>query len=85
MSEPGVHCGQVGQPRPDAVRRTEPPVPTMMISVASDAHAKARARRVTSRGVSHRQSRPNPLASRVDPLTVTHSHTRQSVTHEALP
>lgn len=53
MSEPGVHCGQVGQPSPDAVRRTEPPVATIAVSVISESQAKTLARRVISRGNNH--------------------------------
>ena len=49
-NEPGVHCGQVGQPRPEPVRRTRPPVPTMPICTTSVAHAIAITRRSTAAG-----------------------------------
>ena len=32
VNDPGTHCGQVGQPSPEPVRRTRPPVTTMPIS-----------------------------------------------------
>ena len=49
-SEPGVHCGHVGQPRPEPVRRTSPPVPTMPTWTTSVAQAAAMTRRSTSSG-----------------------------------
>ena len=48
--ESGVHRGHVGQPRPDPVRRTRPPVPTMPICTTSVAHAAAITRPSTRRG-----------------------------------
>ena len=32
VNDPGTHCGQVGQPSPEPVSRTRPPVTTMPIS-----------------------------------------------------
>ena len=40
--EPGVHSGHVGQPRPDPVSRTTPPVTTMAMFVTRDAQAARR-------------------------------------------
>ena len=38
-NDSSVHFGQVGQPRPDPVRRTSPPVTTISIWLASEAQA----------------------------------------------
>ena len=48
MYEPGVHSGQVGQPSPEPVNRTAPPVTTIAacdINRANESGDKARAAR----------------------------------------
>jgi hypothetical protein len=37
--ESSVHLGQVGQPRPEPVKRTKPPVTTIRIWLANEAQA----------------------------------------------
>ena len=49
-SESAVHCGQVGQPSPDPVNRTAPPVATIRIWPTKVAIARARTRTSTVRG-----------------------------------
>src|SRR6478752_1520345 len=48
--ESEVQRGQVGQPRPDAVRRTAPPVTTRSVWPIRDATARRRTRTSTVRG-----------------------------------
>jgi hypothetical protein len=48
--ESSVHRGQVGQPNPEPVSRTAPPVPIMSIWLTSDAQAKTFTRTSTAAG-----------------------------------
>src|SRR6266700_4465555 len=42
VSDEPVHCGQVGQPRPEPVSRTAPPVTTITTLATTDASASSR-------------------------------------------
>ena len=42
ISEPPVQLGQFGHPMPEPVSRTRPPVPTMMMLLASTSQASTR-------------------------------------------
>ena len=62
VSEPASHCGQVGQPRPEPVTRTTPPVRMIRMLTSSAAvvpHRSAR-RPSTTRSASHANGRPRP-------------------------
>jgi hypothetical protein len=48
--DPATQLGQVGQPSPEPVRRTAPPVPTITISETSDSQATTRIRASTAPG-----------------------------------
>lgn len=56
-----VHCGQVGQPSPDPVSRTRPPVTTMPMLTATEAQPQ---RRTVSR-LGSGTSRQKPLTGSV--------------------
>jgi hypothetical protein len=43
-NESSVHFGQVGQPRPEPVKRTAPPVTTIKISLISESQLYSRSR-----------------------------------------
>jgi hypothetical protein len=42
MSESAVHVGHVGQPSPEPVNRTAPPVAMIIVSAMNDSQAKRR-------------------------------------------
>jgi hypothetical protein len=76
LSDEPVHCGQVGQPSPEPVSRTAPPVTTITTLATTDASASSRS---TRGDANHARTRCRSPAGTTE-LTPTGTTARQPAT-----
>ena len=80
MNDDSVHRGQVGQPRPEPVSRTAPPVTTSTTLATRVAHASGRSHRAKADGHSHLNVRDVRY-----PPTTAHASRHSSEAHAIEP